>query len=88
MVGHAIVKLQAWESEHVRGNEICATPAQIAELQSIWSSYCGHFQHANSSRLRRRLEERFPWLATVMLPRRPAVEQLHAGLRIVYSEAA
>jgi RNA-directed DNA polymerase len=34
-----------------------------SRLLAVWSSYSGHFSHASSFRLRRRIHQKFPWLA-------------------------
>lgn len=52
VIGHCKAKLTAW----LRSRR----PAE--ELRAIWSSYAGHFSHANSHRLRDRIARRFPWL--------------------------
>lgn len=62
VVGHCRAKLSAWERRHVHGRCISAGQAQLEELRSIWSSYFGHFRHASSFRLQRRIVQRFQWL--------------------------
>lgn len=61
---HARQALADWESQHVRGHQIIATPAEFRAVQSTAASYQGHFRHANSRRLQRALTQRFPWLRT------------------------
>lgn len=85
--GHAIEKLTEWERKYVAGGHIVrATPQELEHLRSVWESYAGHFHHANSYRLRQRLNQRFPWLATVLLPRETAWNEryqriwLHTGV--------
>jgi len=40
--------------------------ADLERLRSVWSSYAGHFSHANSYRLRGRLFRRYRWLAAAL----------------------
>ncbi len=69
VTAHAVEKLQAWSGRHVAGGRVTATPEEFRKLRSVWSSYEGHFAHADSFRLRRRLHRRFPWLADAIAPR-------------------
>lgn len=63
VVHHAHEKLLHWQQAHVSETRIRATPAQLREIGSVWSSYLGHFCHANSHRLVERMHSQFPWLA-------------------------
>jgi RNA-directed DNA polymerase len=67
--GHAQMKLGSWAQRHIVDGRIRATPAQLREIQAVYASYLGHFGHADSHRLQQRIETRFPWLATIFLPR-------------------
>ena len=69
VVHHAQEKLRTWQREHVHSRHLRATPAQYRELQSIWTSYAGHFGHAASARLQQRFHRDFPWLRCAMLRR-------------------
>jgi RNA-directed DNA polymerase len=60
VIAHCLEKLAAFQ-RHPAG----ASPEQI---RSVWASYEGHFRHAASYRLRRRIHQRFPWLAQVTHP--------------------
>ncbi len=71
VVAHAVEKLEDWQRRYVRGRRVLPIPVKLRELQSVWASYLGHFSHANSWRLRRRLGERFSWL-------RSALEMTHS----------
>lgn len=54
VIGHCRAKLA--EIERSRN---------FSSARSVWASYEGHFRHANSWRLRRRILARFPWLGQV-----------------------
>jgi hypothetical protein len=69
VIAHACSKLRSWERRHVHARGFQATPEQYRELQSIWSSYGGHFRHASSHRLQQRFHERFPWLRSALVSR-------------------
>lgn len=56
VIGHCRAKLADWKRRR--------RPA--TELRAIWSSYEGHFIHANSHRLRLHIHQRFPWLAATL----------------------
>ena len=73
VVTHAREALSAWQRSHVTDRGLRATPAELRSVASIWGSYEGHLQHANSWRLRQQFHRRFPWLASVMVRRRFAV---------------
>ena len=62
VVAHAIEKLAAIEAIHLRAGRLRATPTQRDRIRSVLASYDGHFQHANTHRLRHRLQARFPWI--------------------------
>lgn len=62
VAGHCIEKLAGWERLHVRQGRIHASRPDLELLRSTWSSYSGHFSHANSYRLRERIHRRYPWL--------------------------
>ncbi|MGE0803589.1 MAG: reverse transcriptase domain-containing protein [Lautropia sp.] len=51
VIGHCRAKLAAIEQSR-----------NFTAARSVWASYEGHFRHANSWRLRRRIIARFPWL--------------------------
>lgn len=53
VIGHCVSKLEKWRK----------SSSDTETLRSIWASYSGHFRHANSWRLHRRIDRRFPWLA-------------------------
>lgn len=66
VIGHCIAKLNAWQHGHVRGRLIRATRIDLERLQSVWSSYHGHFAHARNYRLRERIHRRHPWLLAAL----------------------
>ena len=70
VVDHARAAVRVWGDAHVRNGTIRATPRELAELRSRWSSYEGHFGHANSWRLRQQFHARFPWLEMATRRRR------------------
>jgi retron-type reverse transcriptase len=70
VVHHARQKLSNWQQRHVGERSIDATPAQFRELRSIWSSYVGHFAHANAAGLITSFHRRFSWLRSALLRRR------------------
>jgi len=61
VVAHATAKLAAIEALHVRRGRLRATRSQRDAIRSVLASYDGHFQHANTHRLRQQLQARFPW---------------------------
>jgi len=63
---HAHEALQAWRVAHVNGGTANATPADYLRLNSVWRSYQGHMQHANTHRLQQRILSRRPWLKTLI----------------------
>ncbi len=69
VVDHAVAKLTDWQQRHVFRRHLRATPAQYREVQSVWSSYEGHFSHASAYRLQQRLQRRFPWLTAATAKR-------------------
>lgn len=70
VIHHAQEKLIAWQREHVHSRRLRAAPEQFRQLQSIWSSYTGHFSHAASARLHAKFHRQFPWLKTAICRRR------------------
>lgn len=69
VIHHAQEKLRAWQRRHVHSRHLRASPAQYREIQSVWSSYVGHFSHAASGRLHARFHRQFPWLRCAMARR-------------------
>ena len=63
MIAHARQALTDWQRAHVTDRGLHATPADLRRVASVWGSYEGHLQHADSWRLRDRLKRQFPWLA-------------------------
>jgi RNA-directed DNA polymerase len=63
VVGHCRMKLHDWARQHVRGGHVVANQQALEELRAVCASYRGHFSHAQSWRLRRRLGRQFPWLS-------------------------
>lgn len=70
VIHHAREKLTAWQRLHVHRSRLRATPAQYRNLQSIWTSYVGHFSHAATARLHARFHREFPWLRCAAARRR------------------
>ncbi|UHQ21934.1 reverse transcriptase [Lysobacter sp. 5GHs7-4] len=70
VLAHAREALAAWQRAHVSGDAIQATPAALRAVQSTAASYAGHFRHADTHRMQRRLHRQFPWLRTATRPRR------------------
>jgi hypothetical protein len=70
VVHHAQEKLTTWQRSHVQACRLRATPAQFRTVQSIWTSYAGHFSHAASARLHQRFHKQFPWLRLAIMRRR------------------
>jgi RNA-directed DNA polymerase len=60
VVKHCYAKLRHWQQMHAQPQRV--TSDDFAKLQALVASYFGHFSHANSVRLRRRLFEDLPWL--------------------------
>lgn len=63
---------------------ISATPAEYRELGSIWASYQGHMRHANAYRLTGQILRRHPWLATISMRRRFAIQLEGRRVRVPY----
>lgn len=62
VIGHVRAKLANWERLNVRDGEIVGDREACENLRSLWASYTGHFSHASSHRLVRRIVDRFPWI--------------------------
>jgi len=75
VVSHARAALAAWESAHICDRLMRGTPDDFRAVRSVWSSYDGHFTHANSYRLRASLRRRFPWIDSATRPRRFRLSQ-------------
>lgn len=72
VVSHARQRLAEIEALHVdleRGM-ITATPQQLRNAASVCASYFGHFDHANSYRLKQQLTKRYPWIGAITARRR------------------
>jgi RNA-directed DNA polymerase len=65
VIGHARARLAELEQLHVKRGRLTEDPEILARMRSTWSSYAGHFRHANSYRLVARIHNRFPWLRQV-----------------------
>ncbi len=68
VVRHCRAKLGHWMHRHVRfqscgGLRLKLNSPELAQLHAVLASYWGHFSHANSVRLRRRLWAEFPALS-------------------------
>jgi RNA-directed DNA polymerase len=70
VIRHAREAISAWESRHVRRRHIRATPADLRSIACTWSSYLGHFRHADSRGLLEQLRHRFRWLDSAIDRRR------------------
>jgi len=70
VVAHTNEALSAWGRAHVTPSRIRGTPDDLRRVRSIWSSYQGHFRHAQHHRLQASLLRRYPWLRTAALNRR------------------
>jgi RNA-directed DNA polymerase len=70
VVDHARAALARWARGRVRDGIVHATPRSLERLRSLWSSYEGHFRHANTWRLREAFHARYPWLAATTRQRR------------------
>ena len=70
VVAHARTKLNQWQRQHVTPQGLRVTPEDCRRFTSIDASYLGHFRHANSHRLQRDFERRFPWLPAARVRRR------------------
>ena len=62
VLAHATEKLSAIDALHFRGGRLRATRRQREQIRSVLASYGGHLQHANTHRLRQRLQDQFPWI--------------------------
>jgi len=68
VVRHCRDKLTRWSRRHVRlgacsSLRLKLNSPELAQLHAVLASYWGHFSHANSVRLRRRLWAEFPALS-------------------------
>jgi RNA-directed DNA polymerase len=78
---HANEKLREWAKRHISDGHASATPADYAQLSSIWASYQGHMRHAATWRLRQTFHQRLPWLASLACTKRRFSSQL-TGRRV------
>lgn len=62
VVTHARQAFSDWKRQCVVGGAIQATPEQYRSIASTVASYEGHFRHANSAKLKQKLNREFPWL--------------------------
>ena len=62
VVSHLRERLGEWQARYVTGNHIRASSDQLKAVHSVYGSYAGHMQHAQSFRLRQGLHRRYPWL--------------------------
>ncbi|MHB1057286.1 MAG: reverse transcriptase domain-containing protein [Rhodanobacter sp.] len=87
VVAHLRQALADWESAHVRGGCLRGTPADFDRIRTVLASYTGHLKHAATHRLCRRLERRFPWIATAAQPRRFShrLQGRHVSIRSNYA---
>ena len=82
VISHARESLEAWQRQHVRAGIISALPAELQRIQNVWTSYKGHFQHADSWRLTQDFYARYPWLRAIEVKRRFAPAQHDQSIRI------
>ncbi|GLQ96426.1 reverse transcriptase domain-containing protein [Dyella mobilis] len=83
---HVREALQAWRSAHVQAGMAQATPADYRKLSSVWGSYQGHMQHADSHRLQQRILTRHRWLNSLVSTKRAFSHELE-GRRITIKVA-
>ena len=87
VIAHARERLSGWERAHVSGHVAKALPADFRAVRSIWSSYSGHFRHADAQGLTADFHRRYPWLAATTSTNRQF--RLHAeGRRVAVPFAA
>jgi hypothetical protein len=67
VVQHARQKLYQWQRNCPSQDPRRAARDRLAQLASIWSSYTGHFSHANAGRLVADFHHRFIWLRSALL---------------------
>jgi hypothetical protein len=67
VIGHCCAKLHDWQRRHIRYGRVVANREALDQLRSVCASYGGHFSHAQSWRLRRRIDKRFQWLRSLDL---------------------
>tara|TARA_Y100000034_G_scaffold135590_2_gene208166 strand:- start:1589 stop:2884 length:1296 start_codon:yes stop_codon:yes gene_type:complete len=65
VVSHFKVALAGWESQHVTGQTVTATPESIRHIRSVIASYLGHIKQADSHRLISKINQRYPWVSAV-----------------------
>ena len=70
VVAHAREAMSQWATDHVKSNQVHASPADLQKLQSIWGCYEGHFRHASTQRLREGLLAKYAWLSIALKRRR------------------
>lgn len=66
VIGHCRDRLARWEREHCKAGHITDSRKAREEVKAIWSSYCGHFSHASSFKVRLDIYRRFTWLSKVV----------------------
>lgn len=65
VVSHFKAALSTWESQHVTGKTVTATPESIRHIRSVIASYLGHIKQADSHRLITKINQRYPWISAV-----------------------
>lgn len=56
---------------------------ELQRIQNVWTSYKGHFQHADSWRLVQDFYTRYPWLRAIEVKRRFAPAQHDRSVSIL-----
>ena len=82
---HANQALATWARQHVDGDQLNVTPADLRSITATWRSYEGHLQHANSHRLREALHRRYPWLRSATVNRTFNHRTEHRQIAIAWS---
>lgn len=80
VIGQLKQKLNHWQKKHIKTIYANSRQAiryyfhgsqpQYQQLQSIWTSYMGHFSHCNHYRLLQRLYQQYPWVQGMDIKRR------------------
>lgn len=87
VVTHAHQTIAAWGRQHVTGQQLTATPADLRAITSTWRSYEGYLQHASTHRLRNAMHRRYPWLRAATVNRKFHHRAEHRAISIQWADA-
>ena len=80
MFAHLQQALAEWEGEHLQGDTVRVTPADLREISARVASFGGHLRHATANRLLAGLHSRYRWLCAAAQPDNFSAR--HVGRRV------